>query len=144
LRGVVLDLPGALALAREYVALSPAAARIEVVAGDFFQDELPAADLYSVGQILHDWSEEKIDRLLARIFEKLPAGGGLLIAEKLLNEDGVGPLAANMQSLNMLIVTEGKERSLSAYTRILQRAGFGKVEGIRTGAYLDAVLAVKA
>ena len=46
------------------------------------------------------------------------AGGGLLIAEKLLNEDGVGPLAANMQSLNMLVVTEGKERSLREFETI--------------------------
>ena len=41
--------------------------RIEVLAGDFFEDELPEADLYSVGRILHDWSEDKIDRLLRRI-----------------------------------------------------------------------------
>jgi acetylserotonin N-methyltransferase len=143
LRGVVFDLPRAAAHAREYVARSPASARIEVVAGDFFEDELPAADLYSAGQILHDWPEEKINLLLGRIFDRLPDGGALLVAEKLLNEDGVGPVAANMQALNMLVVTEGKERSLSEYTRLLRRAGFGQVEGVRTGAYLDAVLAVK-
>lgn len=144
LRGVVFDLPRAAAHAGEYVALSPASPRIEVAAGDFFEDDLPEADLYAVGQILHDWPDEKIDRLLARIFARLPAGGGLLIAEKLLNEDGVGPLAANMQSLNMLIVTEGKERSLDEYTRLLRKAGFARVDGHRTGAYLDAVLALKS
>ena len=63
--------------------------------------------------------------------------------EKLLNEDGVGPVAANMQSLNMLIVTEGKERSLGEYTRLLRKAGFTQIEGVRTGAYLDAILAAK-
>ena len=52
---------------------------------------------------------------MRRIFERLPQGGALLIGEKLLEEDGVGPLDANMQSLNMLIVTEGRERSLSEY-----------------------------
>ena len=115
LRGVVFDLPQAGAIARELVARSPAAARIEVVSGDFFADQLPDADLYYVGRILHDWSEEKIDRLLARIRQRLPSGGALLIGEKLLAEDGVGPLAANMQSLNMLVVTEGRERSLGEY-----------------------------
>jgi len=143
LRGVVFDLPRAAAQAREYVALSAASARIEVVAGDFFRDDLPPADLYAAGQVLHDWSEEKIERLVRKVFASLPDGGAFLVVEKLLNEDGVGPVGANMQSLNMLIVTEGKERSLSEYTRLLRRAGFASVEGVRTGTYNDAILAVK-
>jgi acetylserotonin N-methyltransferase len=143
LRAVVFDLPRATVLAREQVAKSRAHERIQIVAGDFFENELPPADLYYLGRILHDWAEDKIERLLKRIFERLPAGGGLLIGEKLLEEDGVGPMAANMQSLNMLIVTEGRERSLGEYTAVLRRAGFGPVEGRRTGAALDAILAVK-
>ena len=143
LHGVVLDLPRAAAMAREFVAQSPASARIEVEARDFFRDDLPAADLYAAGQIVHDWSEEKIDRLLAKVYASLPEGGALLLVEKLLNEDGVGPVGANMQSLNMLVITEGKERSLGEYTRLLRRAGFARVEGVRTRAYNDAVLAVK-
>ncbi len=143
LRGAVFDLPRVTDMAREEVARSAARDRIEVVAGDFFEDELPQADLISVGQILHDWNEAQIDRLLSRIFDRLPAAGGLLIAEKLLEEDGVGPVPANMQSLGMLICTEGKERSLSQYARLLRRAGFAAVEGRRTGVPLDAILALK-
>ncbi len=143
LRAVVFDLPRATALAREQVAKSAPHRRIEVVAGDFFEDELPEADLYYVGRILHDWTEAKIERLLGRVFARLPEGGALLIGEKLLEEDGVGPLAASMQSLNMLIVTEGRERSLSEYAGLLRRVGFGAVEGKRTGAALDAILAAK-
>ena len=143
LRAVVFDLPRTTALAREQVAKSAASQRIEVVAGDFFEDDLPEGDLYYVGRILHDWTEGKIERLLCRVFARLPEGGALLIGEKLLEEDGVGPLAANMQSLNMLIVTEGRERSLSEYAGLLRRAGFGAVEGKRTGAALDAILAAK-
>jgi acetylserotonin N-methyltransferase len=143
LRGTVFDLPRVTEIAREEVARSAARDRIEVVAGDFFEDELPPADLYSLGRILHDWNDGQIGRLLSRIFDRLPAGGGLLVAEKLLEEDGVGPVPANMQSLNMLICTEGKERSLSEYTRLLRSAGFGAVEGRRTSVPLDAILALK-
>jgi len=110
------------------------------LAGDFFTDPLPEADLYSLGRILHDWSDEKIHRLLAKISASLPARGGLLIAEKLLRPDYV---AAHMQSLNMLIGTEGRERSAAEYEALLRAAGFSKVESRVTGAYLDAVLAVK-
>lgn len=143
LRGIVFELPGPAAMAREQVALSPARDRIRVVEGDFFTDELPPADLYALGRILHDWSEEKVRRLLDKIAQALPSEGAVLIAEKLLHEDGVGPVSASMQSINMLICAEGKERSLSQYTRLLHDAGFGFVKGWRTGGPLDAVLAVK-
>ena len=89
------------------------------IAGDFFTDPLPAADLYSLGRILHDWSEDKIAKLLAKIHAALPANGGLLIAEKLLEPDYV---SGHMQSLNMLIVTEGRERSASEYGALLRAA----------------------
>ncbi len=143
LRGVIFDLAQVTGMAREQVALSASRDRIEVLVGDFFQDELPAADLFAVGRILHDWNDEKIARLLGRIYDRLPPGGALLVAEKLLADDGVGPVPANMQSLNMLVVTEGRERSLPEYTRLLHAAGFSQVEGKRTGVYLDAVLARK-
>jgi acetylserotonin O-methyltransferase len=143
LRGIVFELPGPAAMAREQVALSSARERIQVREGDFFEDALPPADLYALGRILHDWTEDKIGRLLEKIAAALPPDGGLLIAEKLLEEDGVGPLPANMQSLNMLICAEGKERSLGEYKRLLGAAGFGVVEGWRTGAPLDAILAIR-
>jgi acetylserotonin N-methyltransferase len=143
LRGTVFDLPQVAALAREQVDISKARARIDIVAGDFFVDNLPPADLYALGRILHDWTDEKIDLLLRKIHSSLPAGGALLLAEKLLNEDGVGPLAANMQSLNMLVVTEGRERTLGEYCELLRDAGFADVQGSRTGTALDAILAVK-
>jgi acetylserotonin N-methyltransferase len=110
------------------------------IPGDFFTDPLPEADLYSVGRILHDWSDEKIHRLLARIYAALPESGGLLIAEKLLDPGYIG---AHMQSLNMLIGAEGRERSASEYEALLRAAGFSKIESRVTGAYLDAVLAIK-
>lgn len=108
------------------------------IAGDFFTDPLPPADLFSVGRILHDWSDETIQRLLARIYGALPKGGGLLIAEKLLEPGYVG---AHMQSLNMLIGTEGRERSAAEYEALLRAAGFSTVESRFTGSYLDATLA---
>jgi acetylserotonin N-methyltransferase len=49
-----------------------------------------------------------------------------------------------MQSLNMLVVTEGRERTLGEYSRLLRAAGFAKVDGHHTGTALDAILALKA
>jgi acetylserotonin N-methyltransferase len=143
LQGVVFDLPRVTALARENITRCGLQDRVATHEGDFFAGELPEADLYAVGRILHDWDDEKVGVLLRAAIARLPAGGALLVAEKLLNEDGVGPLAANMQSLNMLVVTEGRERSLSQFEHLLRTAGFVSVEGRRTGVALDAILAVK-
>jgi len=144
LRAAVFDLPRVTAMARENIAHSGLADRVTTRDGDFFAGELPEADLFAVGRILHDWDDESVGVLLRAVIRRLPPGGAILIAEKLLNEDGVGPLAANMQSLNMLVVTEGRERSLSQYGQLLRAAGFTEVAGKRTGVALDAILAVKA
>lgn len=143
LRAVVFDLPDAVPLAQEIVGSSSVSNRIQVMAGDFFMDPLPEGDLYSLGRILHDWTEEKIVKLLGRVHEQLPARGAVLIAEKLLEEGKRGPRWAQMQDLNMLTCTEGKERTLSEYEAMLRQAGFPEVIGSRTSSPLDAVLAIK-
>jgi acetylserotonin N-methyltransferase len=143
LRAVVFDLPASMPLAREIVEVSPFADRIELVSGDFFADELPEADLFALGRILHDWTDSKVITLLQRILDRLPSGGAVLIAEKLLDEDKSGPPWAQMQNLNMLTCTEGKERTLSEYTAMLKQVGFAEVKGAVTPSPLDAVLAVK-
>lgn len=143
LRAAVFDLPGVIDLAREYIARAGFADRIEVIAGNFFEDALPEADLFSLGRILHDWSEEKIRKLLKKIFDRLPSSGALLVAERLLSEDKTGPLPALTQSLNMLVCVEGKERTLSEYEALLREAGFIEIHAQKTGAPLDAILAIK-
>jgi acetylserotonin N-methyltransferase len=143
LHAAIFDLPAVVPVAREYITRSSSADRLEVIAGDFFTDELPDADLYAMGRILHDWAVPKIDILLNRIYAKLPQGGALLLAEKLLQDDKTGPTHAHLQSLNMLVCTEGKERTLPEYTELLKRAGFTKVEGKRTGKPVDVILATK-
>jgi acetylserotonin N-methyltransferase len=141
--GVVFDLAEVVPLARPYLAASRASGRLSAVAGDFFEDALPEADLYALGRILHDWGEAKILRLLEKIHASLPPGGGVLIVEALLDDDGLSPAHALMQSLNMLVCTEGKERTAAGYAALLEAAGFGQVEARRTGAPLDAVLAIR-
>ena len=126
MRTMVVDLP-------KVAAMFPG-----VQAGDFFTDPLPPADLYACGRILHDWSDDKINTLLRKIYDSLPPGGGFLIAEKLLENT-----AAHMQDLNMLVVTEGRERTADEYAALVQRAGFSTVESRRTATPLDATLAIK-
>jgi acetylserotonin N-methyltransferase len=139
MRVAMFDLPPAIEFARE----TTAGSKVELIAGDFFAEALPPADLYAIGQILHDWDEAKIEILLRKICAALPDGGALLIAEKHLDDDLSGPARVHMQSLNMLICTEGRERSVPQYRGLLAAAGSTRVEAKRTGAPLDAILAYR-
>ena len=144
LRATVFDLPVAVPLAREITSASSVHDRIDVIGGDFFVDDLPPADLYSLGRIVHDWSEEKIAVLLKRIFDALPSGGGLVVAEKIIADSKDGPRWAQLQDINMLIVTEGRERTLGQYEQLLKAAGFGDITACRTPMPLDIILAIKS
>ena len=138
MRATLFDLPPVVEFARGLVT-----DRVGLVSGDFFRDSMPEADIYALGRILHDWSEEKIRALLEKIHGSLAPGGAILIAEILLDDDHRGPVDAHAQSLNMLICTEGRERSLAEYRILLESSGFVGVEGRRTGTVLDVVFARK-
>lgn len=144
MRATVLDLSRVERFAREHIARSSAADRIQVIAGDFFTGDLTKGDLYYLGRILHDWSEDKITRLLRKVFDALPSGGALLIGETLINADRSGPVSSLMQDLNMLVCTDGKERTFAEYQTLLRDAGFTSVDFRRTGSLIDAILAVKS
>ena len=139
----VFDLPEVTPLTREIVGLSSVADRVDVLGGDFFENELPMGDLYSLGRILHDWSDEKIMLLLGKIYNSLPEGGGLLVAEIMVAPDRDGPVWAQMQDLNMLVCTEGRERTSAEYESLLKSVGFKSVEARVTNAPVDAILATK-
>jgi acetylserotonin O-methyltransferase len=143
LQATVLDLPPVEPFAREYIVESGLADRVAFIAGDFFADDLPKADLYTLGRILHDWDDPKISGLLRRVFLALPKHGALLITETLVDDDRRGPTSTLMQDLNMLVCTDGRERTEAEYSALLQGAGFSTVEFRRTGSLVDAFLATK-
>jgi acetylserotonin O-methyltransferase len=143
LTATVLDLARVEPFASLHISRSCAAERIRFVASDFFNDALPEGDLYALGRIVHDWAEPQITALLRKIYDTLPARGALLVAEALVEQDRSGPVYALMQDLNMLVCTDGKERTFTEYRELLETAGFGNVDYRRTGSVLDAVLARK-
>jgi acetylserotonin O-methyltransferase len=143
LQANVFDLPAVEPFAREYIMESALEDRVTFTAGDFFADDVPHADLYALGRILHDWDDTKIDNLLRKVFLALPLGGALLVTETLLDDDRSGPTYSLLQDLNMLVCTDGRERTETEYSALLQAAGFSTVQFRRTDSLVDAILATK-
>lgn len=64
----------------------------------------------------------------------------MLIAETML--DGQRPYSA-LQSLNMLVQTEGTERTERQYADLMHKHGFGDIRVVHTTNFLDAFIAIK-
>ncbi|XP_052004470.1 acetylserotonin O-methyltransferase-like [Xyrauchen texanus] len=138
----IFDLPKVVQMSREHF-VSAQDSQISFYEGDFFKDALPVADLYILARILHDWTDQRNLELLTKVYQSCRPGGGVLLVESLLHEDHTGPLTAQLYSLNMLVQTEGRERTGSEYTSLLTAAGFTNVQIHRTGKIYDAILACK-
>uniref|UniRef100_A0A673CQW2 Acetylserotonin O-methyltransferase-like n=1 Tax=Sphaeramia orbicularis TaxID=375764 RepID=A0A673CQW2_9TELE len=135
----VFDLPEVVEMS-EHFHPSHTDNRVSFVAGDFFKDELPKADLYILARILHDWPDEKVHILLKKIGDACTPGCGVLLSEILLNEDRSGPSRGLLQALSM---SDGKQRSAAEYSTLLKSHGFITAEIRHTDNLLDAMLCVK-
>ncbi|KAK5613331.1 hypothetical protein CRENBAI_023848 [Crenichthys baileyi] len=137
----VFDLPEVVEAAQKHYSQEDNGVAFQ--SGDFFRGDIPSADLYVLARIVHDWTEEKCLALLKKIYEACKPGGGVLLIEALLFENRRGPLMVQIFSLNMLVQAEGRERSPSEYTNMLNKSGFHNVQVCRTGKSYDAILAIR-
>ncbi|KAI7808611.1 probable bifunctional dTTP/UTP pyrophosphatase/methyltransferase protein isoform X2 [Triplophysa rosa] len=135
----VFDLPRVIEMRRHFQSRAHTD-RVTFVAGDFFKDDLPQADLYILARILHDWSDEKVHVLLNKVSQVCTPGCGLLVSEILLDEERRRPSRALFQALSM---TEGKQRSAGEYSDLLEKHGFATQDIKYTNNLLDAMLFIK-
>jgi hypothetical protein len=136
--GVLFDLPHVLA---EVVGIE--SARLRLHRGDFFADELPAADAYVLMEVIHDWNDENSDRILAAIRRAARPNARLLIIEAIVSE-APGPDFSKVLDVIMLAVTGGQERTPSEYQALLSRSGFKFQRVIATPSQYSIIEAVVA
>jgi hypothetical protein len=60
--------------------------RLSFHGGDFFADPLPAADVYVLGRVLHDWGLDQ-KRLLLRTYDALPEDGSVIVYDMLIDDE---------------------------------------------------------
>ncbi|XP_033101781.1 acetylserotonin O-methyltransferase-like [Anneissia japonica] len=120
----VFDLHSAIESAQKIRPEKTKMLKVDFLAGDFFKDDFPRANLYTFGRIIHDWEEDKVHQLLEKAFHSLESGGALLIVELLLNETKTGPLHVLQCNLEMLTEMSGRERTEEEYRQLLDQHGF--------------------
>ncbi len=107
LSGGGFDLPAVAPIFSRYVASHGLSDRLRFIAGDFFVDDLPRADVLVMGMILHDWDLPAKRMLISKAHAALEKGGSLIIYEFLIDDVRRTHLPGLLMSLNMLIETRG-------------------------------------
>ncbi len=125
LRATVLEQPPVDRIAREQIAHHGLSDRVDVVAGDMFRDPWPrGADVLLLSNVLHDWDEPEVERLLSRAADTLSPGGLLVIHEAFLDDNKAGPLPVAEYSALLMSITQGKCYSAAEYGALLRPLGF--------------------
>jgi O-methyltransferase domain len=107
LAGIGFDLPEVGPIFDEYAQACGVADRVRFAAGSFFENDLPKADVVTMGHILHDWDLPTKKMLVRKAFEALPAGGAFIVYESIIDDARTTNAFGLMMSLNMLIETPG-------------------------------------
>lgn len=107
LRGHGFDLPEVAPIFEEYIDRLGVAGRVGFLPGDFFKDALPAADVLTMGHILHDWDLPAKQKLIGKAYDALPRGGALIVYEAIIDDDRSRNAFGLLMSLNMLVETPG-------------------------------------
>lgn len=144
LHATVLERPPVDRLASRWIAQRGLEGRVSVASGDMFKDPLPAGhDVHLISNVLHDWDEAEVRRLLDNSCAALPSGGLLIIHDAHINRTKTGPVAVAEYSAFLMHGSEGKCYAFSELESYLSKTGFGQCGFQDTAAFRSVVTAAK-
>ena len=120
---------------------SDVAGRCRFVAADLFTEWPVSADAIVLARVLHDWPAEAAVRILKRAHEAIRKDGVLYLAEMVLDETGGG---GGLLDLNMLVMTQGAERTERQFGLILEASGFRMQRVVPIGPVISVIEASSA
>jgi len=139
LRAIVFERPNVCSVSDQYISRYGLEDRVRTHCADMWKDPFPPADAHFYSMIYHDWPPEKCRFLTRKSFESLDPGGLILIHEMLYNNEKTGPLPAAAFSVNMLLLTTGRQYSGQELSEMLGSAGFIDLEVRPTFGYWSLV-----
>jgi SAM-dependent methyltransferase len=141
----LFDLPRVIPIARRRLAGTRWAARVSLVPGDFYRDELPkGADLAWVSAIVHQNSRAQNRGLFRKVRRALGPGGRIAVRDVVMGESRTRPVSGALFAVNMLVSTPGG--GTFTYREIaqdLRAAGFAGVRLARRGEGNESVVVAR-
>jgi hypothetical protein len=132
LRGILCETEGLLPLARQLFEARGVAGRVELFAGSFFKQVPPGADAYLLKNILHDWNDDQCVTVLQQVRRAMRPEARLLLVESLLERSDFRSIATFIDVHMAVACDNGRERSLTELTALLNDTGFGLGRVYRT------------
>lgn len=138
------DLPPVEPIALETIQKFQLTGRVKAQSGDFFSDAFPHADVITMGNILHDWDEEKKIMLMKKAYEALPEGGAFVAIEGIIDDERKQNAFGLMMSLNMLIETgTGFDFTFADFSKWAKTVGFKSTSLLPLAGPSSAAIAYK-
>jgi hypothetical protein len=138
------DLPPVRPHAQKAIDAAGLGDRIRAVAGDFFTDPLPEADVVTMGNILHDWNLEQKLHLIRNAYDALSDGGALIVIENIIDDARRENAFGLLMSLNMLIeFGDASDYTGADFRGWCEAAGFKRFEMIPLAGPSSAAVAYK-
>jgi len=125
-KATIFDLPDAIEQARQRLARTDLAERVELVSGDFYKDHLPgSADFAWVSAIAHQHSRKHNRELFAKVYAALQPLGRIAVRDVVMEPSRTEPLFGAMFAVNMLVNTAtGGTFTFQEFAEDLKSAGF--------------------
>ena len=142
-KGVLFEIPQVLTSAPAMLDSCGVADRVDLVAGDFVEAIPVEADVYMLKHIIHDWYDDKCQKILGNIRGSMPDDGRVLLIDAVI-PPGNDPHPGKILDLEMLISPGGMERTAAQFEELLANSGFRLTRIIPTMSPVAIVEAVKA
>ena len=132
LRATIFDLAATLDITRRYVGIAGMEERIRLLTGDYRNDPIPGHyDLIFLSNIIHGESDNENQRLMAKLYANLSAGGRVVVKDHILDTSRTQPPVGALFSLLMLLTTQsGRCYGFDEIKVWLENAGFHHVTQI--------------
>lgn len=141
---ISFDLPQVEHIAKENINLMRLSDKVSIQSGDFFLNDIPKADVITMGNVLHDWGTEDKIMLIKKAYDTLPKGGALVVIENIIDNNRSENAFGLMMSLNMLIETPGGyDFSAADFDGWAMECGFKQTSIIPLTGPSSAVIAIK-
>lgn len=146
-RGILFDLPHVVDGARRHLSSANVLDRCEIMTGDFFEALPPNGNAYLLKAVLHDWDDERSIAILRNCRAAAPRGAKVLVIEQIMPES-ISPSEydrrATVRDLNMLVMLEGRERTLREFRQLFDAAGLQLVSATEASLGFSVIQALTA
>jgi len=138
------DLPPVEPLAKKKVSKFNLSDRITVISGDFMKDNIPSAEIITMGNIIHGMDEETKQTIINKVYASLPDQGVFMTIENIIDDERRQNSFGLLMSLNMLIENgDAFDYMPSDFKRWTTAAGFKRTEIIPLTGPTSAAVAYK-